>query len=191
MKLTTALATLIIAGAVSAPAFAADTYTIDPSHTYPSFQADHMGISYLRGKFTKTSGSIVLDRAAKTGTVDITIDPASIDFGHAKLNDHAKSPDMFDVEKFPTITYKGRAIKFDGDKPVAVEGELTMHGVTKPVHLVIEKFTCIQHPMLKREVCGADASATFNRADFGINYGLPRFAPEVKLAIEVEALKTN
>ena len=191
MKLTTALATLIIAGTVSAPAFAADTYTIDPSHTYPSFQADHMGISYLRGKFTKTSGSIVLDRAAKTGTVDITIDPASIDFGHAKLNDHAKSPDMFDVEKFPTITYKGRAIKFDGDKPVAVEGELTMHGVTKPVHLVIEKFTCIQHPMLKREVCGADASATFNRADFGINYGLPRFAPEVKLAIEVEALKTN
>jgi len=111
MKLTTALATLIIAGAVSAPAFAADTYTIDPSHTYPSFQADHMGISYLRGKFTKTSGTIVLDRAAKTGTIDIAIDPASIDFGHAKLNDHAKSPDMFDVEKFPTITYKGRAIK--------------------------------------------------------------------------------
>ncbi|WP_050461747.1 YceI family protein [Herbaspirillum autotrophicum] len=191
MKLTTALATLIIAGAVSAPAFAADTYTIDPSHTYPSFQADHMGISYLRGKFTKTSGTIVLDRAAKTGTIDIAIDPASIDFGHAKLNDHAKSPDMFDVEKFPTITYKGRAIKFDGDKPVSVEGDLTMHGVTKPVNLVIEKFTCIQHPMLKREVCGADASATFNRADFGINYGLPRFAPEVKLAIEVEALKTN
>jgi len=191
MKLTTALATLIIAGAVSAPAFAADTYTIDPSHTYPSFQADHMGISYLRGKFTKTSGTIVLDRAAKTGTIDIAIDPASIDFGHAKLNDHAKSPDMFDVEKFPTITYKSRSIKFDGDKPVAVEGDLTMHGVTKPVHLVIEKFTCIQHPMLKREVCGADASATFNRADFGISYGLPRFAPEVKLAIEVEALKTN
>lgn len=191
MKLTTVLATLFIAGAVSAPAFAADSYTIDPSHTYPSFQADHMGISYLRGKFTKTSGTIVLDRAAKTGSVDIAIDPASIDFGHAKLNDHVKSPDMFDVQKFPTITYKGNAIKFDGDKPVAVEGELTMHGVTKPVNLVIEKFTCIQHPMLKREVCGADASATFNRADFGLTYGVPRFAPEVKLAIQVEALKSN
>ncbi len=189
MKLKFALISLLAAASV--PAFAADTYTIDPSHTYPSFEADHMGISVWRGKFTKTSGTVTLDRAAKTGSLDITIDASSVDFGHAKLNDHVKSADVFDVQKFPTATYKGTAIKFEGDKPVAVDGELTLHGVTKPVQLKINKFTCIQHPMLKREVCGADASGTFNRTDFGINYAVPPFSPEIKLAIQVEAIKSN
>jgi polyisoprenoid-binding protein YceI len=169
----------------------AQTYNIEPGHTYPSFEADHMGISVLRGKFTKTSGKIVLDRAAKTGTVDIVVDTSSIDFGHAKLNEHAKSKDMFNVEQFPTATYKGTSIKFDGDRPVAVQGEFTLLGVTKPLTLTINKFKCIQHPMLKREVCGADASAEFKRTDFGLNYGTPMFSPDVKLAIEVEALKAD
>src|SRR5450830_312375 len=170
--------------AIAAPVLAADTYTVDPTHTYPSFEGDHMGISIWRGKFTKSSGDITLDRAAKTGSLNIKIDPASIDFGMEALNKHAKSADMFDVEKFPEASYKGTSIKFDGDKPVSVTGELTLHGVTKPVQLQISKFTCIQHPMLKREVCGADASATFNRADFGVSYGVPRFSPETKLAIQ-------
>jgi polyisoprenoid-binding protein YceI len=187
MKLKHLIVAAIAASAVSA--FAADTYTIDPNHTYPSFEADHMGVSVLRGKFTKTSGSIVLDRAAKTGSLDIAIDPASLDFGHAKLNVHAKGPDMFDVAKFPTASYKSTSIKFNGDTPVSVDGELTLHGVTKPVTLNINKFKCIMHPMLKREVCGADASAEFKRSDFGISYGVPMMAPEVKLAIEVEAVK--
>ena len=177
----------------SVSAFAAPTtYNIEPNHTYPSFEADHMGISFWRGKFNKSSGTIVLDRAAKTGTVDITIDTASLDFGHDKMNDHAKGKDMFNVEKFPTATYKGKSIKFNGDTPVAVEGELTLLGVTKPVTLTINKFKCIQHPMFKREACGADASATFNRADFGLDYGVKMgFSPEVKLAIQVEALKAD
>jgi polyisoprenoid-binding protein YceI len=178
---------LIAASAASA--FAADTYTIEPNHTFPSFEADHMGISILRGKFTKTSGTIVLDRAAKTGSVDITIDANSLDFGHEKLNTHAKTADMFDVAQFPTATYKSNSITFKNGVPASVKGELTLHGVTKPVTLAINKFKCIEHPMLKREVCGADASATFSRADFGISYGLPRFSPEVKLAIEIEAVK--
>lgn len=169
----------------------AQTYTIEPNHTYPSFEADHFGISVWRGKFTKTAGTVKLDRAAKTGTVDIAIDANSLDFGHAKMNEHAKSKDMFNVEQFPTITYKGKSMKFDGDKPVSVEGELTMLGVTKPVSLTIGKFKCIEHPMFKREVCGADATAEFKRTDFGLNYGVPRFAPEVKLAIQVEALKAD
>lgn len=180
---------LALLAAASGAAFAADTYVIDPNHTYPSFEADHMGISVLRGKFDKTTGTIVLDRAAKTGSVDITIDANTLDFGHEKLNAHAKSPDMFDVAKFPTATYKGKSIKFNGDTPVAVEGEFTLHGVTKPLTLTINKFKCIDHPMLKKEVCGADASATFSRADYGIGYGVPRFSPEVKLAIQVEAIK--
>lgn len=186
------MAFLLAAGTVSASVSAsAQTYNIEPSHTYPSFEADHMGISILRGKFTRTSGKIVLDRPSKTGTVDIVVDASSIDFGHAKLNEHAKSKDMFNVEQFPTATYKGTAIKFDGDQPVAVEGEFTLLGVTKPLTLTINKFKCIQHPMLKREVCGADASAEFKRTDFGLNYGTPRFSPDVKLAIEVEALKAD
>lgn len=174
----------------TAPAFA-QTYNIESNHTYPSFEADHMGISVWRGKFNKTSGKIVLDRAAKTGTVDITIDANSLDFGHEKMNEHAKGKDMFNVAQFPTATYKGTSIKFDGDTPVAVIGELTMLGVTKPVTLTINKFKCIQHPMFKKEACGADASAEFKRTDFGLNYGTPRFAPEVKLAIQVEAIKAD
>ncbi len=174
----------------SASAFA-QTYNIEPNHTFPSFEADHMGISVWRGKFTKTAGNVTLDRAAKTGTLDIKIDANSLDFGHAKMNDHAKGKDMFNVEQFPTITYKGKSIKFNGDTPVAVEGDLTLLGVTKPVTLAINKFKCIQHPMFKREVCGADATAEFKRTDFGLNYGTPKFAPEVKLAIQVEALKAD
>ncbi|HYD63637.1 MAG TPA: YceI family protein [Noviherbaspirillum sp.] len=188
MKIKHIIAALLT---VSAGSAFAQTYNIEPNHTYPSFEADHLGISLWRGKFTKTSGVVKLDRAAKTGTMDIAIDASSIDFGHAKMNDHAKSKDMFNVEQFPTITYKGKSMKFDGDKPVSVEGELTMLGVTKPVSLTIGKFKCIEHPMFKREVCGADATAEFKRTDFGLNYGTPRFAPEVKLAIQVEALKAD
>ena len=188
MKLKSLLAVLIAASATSAFA-APETFTIDPSHTYPSFEADHMGISFWRGKYKKTSGTVVLDRAAKTGSLDITIDAASIDFGLDAMNAHAVKDDIFDVAKFPTVTYKSKSIAFKGDTPVLIEGDLTLHGVTKPVTLAINKFKCIMHPMHKKEVCGADASATFNRADFGITKGIPMFSPEVRLAIQVEAIK--
>ena len=186
MKFSRLLVALL--ATVSGLAFA-DTYTIDPGHTYPSFEADHMGVSVWRGKFTRTSGTVDLDRAAKVGSLDIAIDAASIDFGHAKMNEHARGADMFNIAKFPTITYKAKSFKFDGDKPIEVDGELTLLGVTKPVPLKINKFTCIMHPMLKREVCGGDASAEFKRTDFGLSYATPRFAPEVKLQIQVEAIK--
>ncbi len=188
MKSKIALICLLAASTSSA---FAQTYNIDPSHTYPSFEADHMGISFWRGKFEKTTGTVVLDRAAKTGTLDIVIDASTIDFGHTKMNEHARNKDLFDVEKYPTITYKSKSIKYEGDTPVAVDGELTLLGVTKSVPLKINKFKCIQHPMLKREVCGADASAEFKRSDFGMNFGLPKFSPEVKLAIQVEAVKAD
>jgi polyisoprenoid-binding protein YceI len=180
----------LLAAVFASSAAFADTYKIDPGHTFPSFEADHFGgLSNWRGKFDKTDGTIVVDRASKSGTVDITIDATSLDFGHTKLNEHAKGPDMFDVTKFPNATYKGKLV-FKGDVPTSVDGELTLHGVTKPVTLHISQFKCIQHPMLKREVCGADASATFNRADFGVDYGVKMgFKPEVKLAIQVEAVK--
>ncbi len=180
-----------LSAACAIPAFA-QTYNVDPDHTFPSFEADHFGTSIWRGKFNKSSGTIVLNREAKTGTVDITIDAASIDFGHDELNKHARAKDMFNVEQFPTMTYKGKAIKFSGDKPVAVLGDLTMLGVTRPVTLKINKFNCIaQHPMIKKEVCGADASAEFNRTEFGLNIAVPPFDPSVRLAIQVEAIRAD
>ena len=180
----------LLAAVFASSAAFADVYKVDPGHTFPSFEADHFGgLSNWRGKFDKTDGTIVLDRANKTGTVDINIDASSLDFGHSKLNEHAKGPDMFDVAKYPTANYKGKLV-FKGDVPTSVDGELTLHGVTKPVTLHINQFKCMPHPMLKREVCGADASATFNRADFGVDYGVKMgFKPEVKLAIQVEAVK--
>lgn len=181
---------LLVASAVSA---APVRYNIDPNHTYPSFEADHMGgLSIWRGKFRTTGGSVELDRAAQSGSVDITIDAASIDFGHDRMTTHAKSADMFDVAKFPTATYKGKFSKFNGDAPTEVQGELTLHGVTKPVTLTINSFMCKVHPTKKTEMCGADASATINRADFGINFGQQMgFKQEVKLAIQVEAAKAD
>ncbi|NYE63285.1 polyisoprenoid-binding protein YceI [Duganella sp. 1224] len=188
MKAQILIATLLAASATSA---IAATYNIDPTHTYPSFEADHMGLSVWRGKFDKTSGTVTMDRAAKTGALDIKIDPASIDFGLEAMNKHAKGDDMFNVAKFPTITYTSKSFKFDGDQLVGVDGELTMLGVTKPVALKVNKFKCIMHPRYKKEVCGADASAEFKRSDFGMNFGLPAFSPEVKLAIQIEAIKAD
>ncbi|TWI61507.1 polyisoprenoid-binding protein YceI [Pseudoduganella lurida] len=186
--LTTALITTLLAAAGLA---SATTYNIDPSHTYPSFEADHKGMSLWRGKFNSSKGTITLDRAAKTGSLDIEIDINSIDFGHDGMNGHAKKADIFDAEKFPTATYKSKSFRFEGDRLVGVDGELTLHGVTKPVQLKVDRFKCEQNARLKREVCGANATADFNRADFGITFGLPAFAPEVKLAIQVEAIATE
>ncbi|HKY92395.1 MAG TPA: YceI family protein [Nevskiaceae bacterium] len=183
------LAPAALAAAIAVPATAAvEHYTIDPGHTYPSFKAPHKGISFWRGKFNTSSGKVTLDRAAKTGTVDIAIDASSLDFGHEKMNEHARSEDFFDVAKYPTITYAG-TIVFEGDAPAAVDGKLTLHGVTRPVQLKIESFKCILHPMLKREVCGADASGTFNRADFGMTKAAEGEGGHVELGIQVEAVK--
>jgi polyisoprenoid-binding protein YceI len=189
MPLKRIAASLLALAASSA--FAVDTYNIDPNHTYPSFEADHAGMSSFLGKFTKTTGKITLDRAAKTGSVDVLIDANSVEFGHAKLNQDVKGDKFFNIGKFPTITYKGNSIKFNGDTPVAIEGELTMLGVTKPVTLTLTRFKCMEHPMLKREWCGANATGQFKRSDFGMDYGVPRYSPDIKLAIQVEAIKAD
>ena len=186
---------ILLAGALGLTAAAVATaapvtYSIDPAHTYPSFEADHMGgLSVLRGTFKNSSGSIVLDKAAKSGTIDISIDATSLSFSNDKLSEHAKKdPKMFDVANFPTATFKGKFTKFSGENPTEAQGDLTLHGVTKPVTLKIGQFLCKQHPMTKKEVCGADASTTFNRYDFGITYGDSfGFKPDVKVSIEVEA----
>jgi polyisoprenoid-binding protein YceI len=183
----------IAAGWAAAASAAPVTYNVDPDHTHPSFEVDHFGgLSVWRGNFKKTSGKVALDATAKTGTVDITIDTASIDFAHDKLNEHVSGPEILDVTKFPTAAYKGTLGGFSNGAPTTVTGNLTLHGVTKPVALTINSFKCIQHPMLKKEVCGADASGTFNRADFGVNYGQQYgFKQDVTLRIHVEGVKAE
>ncbi|HKT71638.1 MAG TPA: YceI family protein [Steroidobacteraceae bacterium] len=178
---------LLTGSAIAAPV----TYEIDPNHTFPSFEADHMGgLSVWRGKFDKSAGTVVLDKEKSAGTVEVTVDMSSIDFGHEKLNEHTKGAEMFDVAKYPTALYKGKLTKFKNGAPTEVEGELTMHGVTKPVTLTIDQFMCKPHPMLKREVCGADAHGSLNRADFGVRFGDQYgFKMNVNLAIQIEAIR--
>jgi polyisoprenoid-binding protein YceI len=188
--LTAAIAALAAAASFGAMA-AETTYQLDPAHTYPSFEADHFGgVSIWRGKFNKSSGTVTIDREAKTGTLEATIDMTSVDIGNDKLDEELKSPQFFDAEKFPTAVYKGTSMKFKGDVPVEVIGELTLHGVTKPLNLKIQSFKCFQNPMLKREVCGTESTATFDRADFGVDYGKTYgFKMQTVLHIQAEGVK--
>ena len=164
------------------------SFTIDPSHTYPSFEASHLGISWWRGRFSKTAGKVTLDRSAKAGTVDVQIDAATLDFGHPKMTETTRGKDFFNVEQFPTISYKGSFSQFDGDRPTQVQGELTLLGVTKPVALTIVSFKCITHVVFKREVCGADVHGSFNRTEFGMTRGVPPPEEPARLRIQVEAI---
>jgi polyisoprenoid-binding protein YceI len=165
---------------------AEETFKIDSDHTYPSFEFSHMGISVWRGKFDKTSGTVTLDREGKTGAVEIRVDSSSVDFGHRTMNEVALSEEWLNVERFPLMRYRG-PIVFEGDKPVAVDGQLSLLAVTKPVRLRINSFNCMIHPLLRREVCGADAEADFNRADFGMKqYSQGEM---IHLKIQVEGMR--
>jgi polyisoprenoid-binding protein YceI len=190
MKITKLIPVALLL-AVSVPALAdAKHYNLDTTHTYASFEAPHIQqISWWRGKFDRTqSGTVTLDSAAKSGSIDVVIDTTSIDFGLPKMDEHAKSPDFLDAAKFPTAEFKSDSIKFEGDTPVSADGQLTLHGVTKPLTLKINSFKCIQDPYLKVERCGADASAEFNRDDFGVSYATKMTGGTVKLQIQVEGL---
>jgi polyisoprenoid-binding protein YceI len=181
--------TAVAATAVAAPT----TYQIDSNHTFPSVEVDHSGgTSVWRGKFNTTTGTITMDKAAGTGTVSVTIDAKSIDFGHDGLNKHVTGeerpdPAMLDVAKFPTATYEGRLTNWRDGAPTMVEGSLTLHGVTKPVNLEIRSFKC-SPGRPSGETCGADAYAEFNRADFGVSFGQSfGFNMGVALRIQIEA----
>jgi polyisoprenoid-binding protein YceI len=191
MKNALALSAALALGSVNAHAAPA-TYQVDPTHTFPSFEADHMGMSMWRGKINKNAGTIQIDKAGGSGSVDITMDMTSIDFGVDIMNSKAREPDLFDTAKYPQARYTGQLEGFKNGAPSRVVGQLTLHGVTKPVALTINSFKCMPHPMLKRDWCGADASATINRADFGIDAGKDwGFKMEVGLRIQVEAVQAE
>lgn len=188
MKKTLAACALLACGFVYAEPV---VYEMDPSHTYPSFEGDHMaGLSTWRGKFNRTTGKVTLDREAGTGTVEATIDLTSVDFGHDEMNAHAMSAEFFDVEKYPTATFTGTLQDFVAGAPTKLVGELDLHGVKRPITLDIRTFKCMEHPMLKREVCGADAIGSFDREEFGLTAGKAfGFSMDVPLRIQVEAVR--
>ncbi len=182
----TAVALLLAGAAASAEPTA---YAIDPSHTFPSFEADHMGISVWRGKLNTSRGKVLYDKTAGTGSVEIVTELASIDFGMDALATWARGKDFFDVKKHPRAVYKGRLQSPVDGVPTQLVGELTLHGVTRPLSLKVHSLKCIQHPMLKRDYCGADASGSFNRDDFGLGAGKEHgFTMNVDLRIQVEAI---
>jgi polyisoprenoid-binding protein YceI len=193
-----AAAAFVVAFALVATAIRAApaTYEIDPNHTHPTFETDHFGMSVWRGLFRKTRGTVTLDAAAGTGTVDIVVDIASVDFGNDELNDTAANstaPAILEAAKYPTAHYTGTLGRFSNGAPTVVTGYLTLHGVTQPLVLTIGTFKCLpDHPLIKREVCGADAIGTFNRAEFGITVGRKYgFNMDVTLRIQVEAIRAG
>jgi len=184
---------ILLAGALSLTAVSAlaapVTYKMDPAHTYPSFEADHMGISTWRGKFNHSQGWVEMDQAAGTGSLEVGIALKSIDFGQDALNKWAVGPEFFDTAKYPTAVYKGKLEGFKAGGNPKVTGDLTLHGVTKPVTLKINSFKCIEHPFYKKEDCGADAEGDMDRADWGMKKGAEWGGTNVHLRIQVEALK--
>ena len=168
---------------------ATETYTIDPSHTYTHFAVSHLGFSTMRGRFDQISGKLTIDRAAKTGSIDIIIETASLNTGLKKRDDHLRSPDFFNTAEFPKATYKSTVVKFNGDIPTTVEGSLTLLGVTKSVTLAIIAFKCGKNPMNQKAMCGMDATANMKRSDFGMSYALPGVGDNLQLTLEVEAYK--
>jgi polyisoprenoid-binding protein YceI len=186
-----ALAALLAALPLAAPAEPV-RYRIDPEHTYPSIEFSHLGISVWRGKFNSTRGEVVLDREARTGSVRIEVDTASIDFGHEGMNEAARSDKFFDVERHPSATYEG-TIRFAAGRPAAVEGRVTIMGVTRPLDLEIGLFNCIPHPILKRELCGADAEGELDWSRYGMKMSAwgKGEAGRVRLRIQAEALRAH
>lgn len=183
--LIAAVFTTLIAG----PAFAApQTYTLDPTHTFPRFSYDHMGMSKQILRFNKTSGTVVLDKQAKNAKVDVTIDMTSIDTGFEAFDGHIQGADFLDTAKFPTATFKSTKVNFEGDKPVSIDGNLTIKGITKPITLTVTSFLNGPHPMLKKDSIGANASAVIKRSEFNAGNYAPAVGDEVTLDIALEAV---
>jgi polyisoprenoid-binding protein YceI len=191
MQIGHMLAAVALGAAIAtAPAFAQEVYVLDPNHTIPMYEVTHMGYSQQRGSFTNATGKVTLDRAARKGAIEVTIMTASVTTGAARLVPHLKAEDFFDVEKFPTMTYKSVDLVFDGDNVVGANGELTLLGVTRPVALTVTGFKCGPHPFNKKPMCGAEATATIKRSEFGMKYGIPAAAgDDVRITIPIEAVR--
>ena len=184
------LATALILAASIAPAMAApETFVVEGTHTFPRFSYSHFGYSTQLSRFNKTSGKVVYDKAAKTGSVDIVIDTKSVDTGYATFDEHIQGEDFLDTAKYPTATFKSTKVNFDGDKPASIEGQLTLKGVTKPVTLTVSSFHAMPHPMLKKDAIGANAWTVVKRSEFNAGKYAPYVGDDVRIDIAIEAIK--
>ena len=184
------LSLLILGAAFAGAAVAApETYKIDNSHTFPRFSYSHFGFSTQLSRFNKTTGTITIDRAAKTGAVDITIDTKSVDTGNALFDEHIQAADFLATAQYPNARFVADHVYFDGDKVVSVDGTLTLKGISKPLTLTVTSFQCMPHPILKKDACGANATGLVKRTDFNMGKYAPDVGDEVTLTIAVEAVK--
>ncbi len=185
-------AALVVAAtlaAASAAHAAPESFTLDPAHTVPVFAVSHLGLSVQRGMFTRTSGTVVIDRAERSGRVEVAVDAASLETADRLRDRILRGDSWFDVERFPTVSYRAQRIVFDGDVPVAADGELTLLGVTRPVRLAIRDFRCGTHSLTRRPLCGAEVTATVRRSDFGMSAWLKDVGDEVTLTIQAEGYR--
>lgn len=184
------LAILALAAAAAAPAFASqETFVLDSTHSFPRFSYSHLGYSTQLSRFDKASGTVVFDKANKTGAVDIVIDTKSVNTGFPTFDEHIQGEDFLDTAKYPTATFKSTKVVFEGDKPVAVEGKLTLKGVTKPVTLTVTSFQAMPHPMLKKDAIGANAYTIVKRSEFNAGKYAPYVGDDVRIDIALEAIK--
>lgn len=166
---------------------AQETYVIDPTHTFPSFEINHYGFSTHRGRFNDTTGKITLDLETRTGRIDVTIQSASIDTGSARLENHLKAEDFLSTARWPTMRFTADRLRFEGDLLVGADGQFTMLGETRPLSLSVRNFRCAPHPLFRKPHCGADVSGTLKRSDYGMVKFVPALGDEVRLLIQVEA----
>jgi len=175
--------------AVMPVASMAAKYELDPTHTYPNFEINHLGFSTMSGMFTSSKGSFEMDQDKGTGSVSVTIDAASIFTGFKKRDDHLKSPDFFNVNEFPEITFKSSSVKFKGKTDATVKGKLTIMGVSKDVTLMVDNIVCGNNPFSKKPTCGFNATTKVKRSDFGLKYGLPAIGDDVAIRLEAEGIR--
>lgn len=180
---------MALASLLSVPAVAADQYTIDSRHTFPSFEINHLGFSIQRGRFNETSGKVLLDAAAGQGSIDVTVNMASISTGLAELEEHLRGPDFFDAVQYPVMRFQSAKLRFAGEQLRGADGILTLHGVSKPVVLTVDHFHCGMNPIRLKYTCGANAVTTIKRSDFGVSKYVPMIADEVNIMIQVEAVR--
>lgn len=180
---------IVLAVPLSIGSVLANSYTIDPGHTYVSFAVNHLGFSTMRGKFNRQSGTLNYDPLTKTAAISIHIVADSIDTGHVKRDQHLRSPDFLNAVENPIITFKSTQVNWQNNKPSSVIGNVTIMGIEKPVTLKILAMHCGQHPFNKKQICGFDAEGSIKRSDFGINYGIPAIGDVIDLNIELEAVK--
>ena len=171
------------------PAFGQENYRVDPLHTAATFSVSHLGLSLQRGSFGRTTGMVILDRTAGKGSIDVAIDAASVTSGSPSRELMLKGEEYFNVGQFPLITFRSTSLKFDGDRVVGADGELTIRGVTKPVTLTVADFKCAIHPATKKPACGCEVTASVKRSDFGMTKNQASTGDDVNIAIAIEAIQ--